>query len=116
MAKKRASLDLDSSVGIEEVIEGYQEKSTPDFATIKEVAEQSGFVSRQPQKNRRRRKKSPFTDQLGIKVRPEMKALFQDIGERLSVYDHTTFECALLALLEKEGIKDLLKQYKEITK
>jgi hypothetical protein len=45
-----------------------------------------------------------------------MKALFQEIGDRLNIHDHTTFERALLALIEKEGYSDLGSQYTELTK
>ena len=45
-----------------------------------------------------------------------MKELFQDIGDYLDLRDHTTFERAILALLEKEGATDLLQKYRNITK
>jgi hypothetical protein len=90
---------------------------------IKEVANQSGFFSRQPQSqdivhdisNRRRRKISPYNSQLGIKVRPEIKEIFQNISDTLRIHDCSTFELAILALIEKENYSQLLEKYKKIT-
>ena len=96
-------------------------KVTPE--QIKEVAHKSGFFSRQPplQKvdhdiaNRRRRKISPYNAQLGIKVRPEIKEIFQNISDTLGIHDCSTFELAILALLEKGNYSQLLDKYKQIT-
>lgn len=96
-------------------------KVTPE--QIKEVANKSGFFSRQPplQKvdhdiaNRRRRKISPYNAQLGIKVRPEIKEIFQNISDTLGIHDCSTFELAILALLEKGNYSQLLDKYKQIT-
>ena len=38
------------------------------------------------------------------------------MGDHLAVYDHTVFERALLALIEKEGTPEQLKVYKDIIK
>ena len=113
MGEQRATLQLDDFKPKAKERAGEKEKA--DQKVIEKVAEQSGFVSREP-KRKRRRKISPYTDQLGIKVRPQMKEIFQTIGERMEVYDHTTFENALLALLEKEGMQDLVEEFKTITK
>ena len=43
-----------------------------------------------------------------------MRELFQDMSEYLTVYDHTTFERAILALIEKEGTVEQLKIYNDI--
>jgi hypothetical protein len=96
-------------------------KVTPE--QIKEVANKSGFFSRQPQlqkvdhdiANRRRRKISPYNAQLGIKVRPEIKEIFQNISDTLGIHDCSTFELAILALLEKGNYSQLLDKYKQIT-
>ena len=87
------------------------------------MANKSGFFSRQPplQKvdhdiaNRRRRKISPYNAQLGIKVRPEIKEIFQNISDTLGIHDCSTFELAILALLEKGNYSQLLDKYKQIT-
>lgn len=116
--RKRANLDLNDDIGLEEFIESTpaQKKPDPEKALIHKVAEQSGFVSRQPKKRIRRRKVSPYTEQLGVKVRPQIRDIFHDIGDRLGVYDHTTFERAILALIEKEGMHDLKDEYRNTIK
>jgi hypothetical protein len=82
-------------------------------AEIKEIATQTGFISRQPRKKRSRTK---YTAQLNIKVREGIKPLFQEIGAHLETFDNETFELALLALIEKEGTKEYLALFKEFTK
>ncbi len=117
MGNKRASLDLDDDImDIEELAGQSQQAKHIDKVKLAQVAEQSGFTSREPSgRQRRRRKKSPFRDQQAIRVRPGMKDLFQDLGEYLNVMDHTTFERAILALAEKEGTKEHLQRFKELT-
>lgn len=44
-----------------------------------------------------------------------MKPLFRELGDRLDVHDYTTFEQALLALIEKQGYTDLKEKFEEIT-
>jgi len=86
---------------------------------IKEIANQSGFFSRQPSSNnistesqiRRRRKISPYSSQLGIKIRPEIKEIFQNISDNLGIHDCATFELAILALIEKKNYTQLLEKY-----
>ena len=81
---------------------------------VKESAESSGFTSRPISKKRRKGRKSPYTEQKGIKVRPEMKELFEDVADNLDFRDHTLFEMALLALLEKRKMREEVKRYKAI--
>lgn len=93
----------------------------PTAAQVKEVSEKAGFPSRSAKKpaqrrNRGRRKLSPFQDQIGIKCRTDMKELFQDLGDELGTYDHTTFERAIHALIVESGNKSLLARYEKITK
>src|SRR5688572_10602927 len=113
MGNQRAGLDLDN-IDIEELAGKGRgtHKPSVDPARIQEVAEQSGFISRQPQKKRRQRKKSPYTEQLCVRVRPGMKGLFQDMADLMDTRDHTAFERALLALIEKNGTAELMQQYK----
>ena len=116
MENKRAGLNLEGTIDLEELF-NKKIKSKPliNKKELESVAENSGFISRHAYKKSRRRKKSPFECQIGIKVRPDIKELFQDIGEYLDVYDHTTFELAVLALLEKENVINLLNRFKKIT-
>jgi len=120
--KERAVLALDDD--LDEV----DELGLGDFATqapprpkptvnpkvIRDVAEQSGFVSRQPQKMKRSRRRSPYTIQTNFKTRPGMKDLIQQISERLDTYDQETLELAIGCLLEKNDMQDLLQQYRSI--
>lgn len=66
--------------------------------SVKSVSLKSGFVRRSQ------------------KCRPQMRELFQNLSEHLDVYDHTTFERAILALIEKEGTEEHLSMYKDIVK
>lgn len=117
MVKERAHLNLDDDLDISEFQPVHKpDHRQTDLKTIEKVAEQSGFVSRKHKSQRRKKPQSPFRNQLNLKCRDDIKELFQDLGERLGVHDHTTFEKALLSLIEKNGYDDLLQRYKEITK
>ena len=131
MGNQRASIiDLDDDENLEEnlatsltevIKKPAAEKPVVNPDTVEAVAENLGFTHRQqPAKKaparRNRRKKSPFTEQLGVKVRPGMREIFQDLGELIGEYDHTTFERALLALIKEEGAKDILNKLKKLTK
>lgn len=118
MGKERAHLNFNDDLDLSDFQPAKRAiKDKPDQKLIEKVAEQSGFPSRDPgKKQRRRRKPSPYIDQLNVRCRSGMKDIFQELGERLDVRDHTTFERALLALIEKEGLPDLEKQYDETVK
>lgn len=123
MGEQRASIldfedDEDFARELVEVISKPEPtKPTVNPKDIEAVARKSGFTNRQPpEPTRRRRKKSPFTEQLGIKVRPGMKEIFQDLGEIIGGYDHTIFERAILALIKQEkGTEALAQRYEELT-
>lgn len=121
MGKERAHLSLEDDdfldvSGFQPVRKVSHSNVDIDIKTIEKVAEKSGFVSRKHKSQRRKKPQSPYRNQLNLKCRDDMKELFQDAGERLGVHDHTTFEQALLSLLEKHGYDDLLQRYKDITK
>lgn len=117
MAKERAHLDLSEDLDISEFLPVKKERTKEtEIETLERVAEQSGFVSRKHKSQRRRKPQSPFKNQLNLKCRDEIKELFQDIGGQLGIHDHTTFEQALLALIEKYEFNELLERYKEIVK
>lgn len=116
MSKERAHLNLNDDLDLSSFTpkpKGKAEK--PDIKALESVAEQSGFISREA-KRRRKRQRSPYQAQLNLKCREGVKALFQELGDRLNVHDHTTFEQALLALIEKQGYSDLEARFKELTK
>jgi hypothetical protein len=119
MVNKRATLnfaDDNDTVDITELAgKSKAKKDSVDPVAVQAVAKQSGFPSREASPSRvRRRKRSPYSAQLGLKVRPAMKELFQEVSDHLGVYDHTTFEKALLALIKAEGTEQQLKSYKNI--
>ncbi len=117
MGKERAHLNLDDDFDVSEFHPIKKEEHEEiDKKAIEKVAEESGFISRVNKTRRRKIPQSPFKNQFNLKCRDKMKELFQDIGEYSNTRDHTTFERAILALLEKEGTPDLLQQYRDITK
>ena len=118
--RKRTSLieDLDDSLDLTKVVSKTVKKE-PFTKEIKEqvvaASESVGFVSRQPKKTHRKRIKSPFTEPAGFRMRPEIKILFQELSDSMTLRDHTTFEIAFEALLVKLDKKELLKRFNEIT-
>ena len=108
MDKKRAGLDL---TDFKPKNKDSQIKHVNN--DIEEIGAELGFVRREVTKQRRKRK-SPYQAQANIKCREGIKELFQVIGDKLDVYDHTTFERAILALIEKEKLKDLEARYHEV--
>ena len=120
MGKQRAWLQLDrdeEQTDIEEFARKGSIKKKPriDPEKVKEVAAASGFTSRQPRK-KRVKKRSPYVVQTNLKTRAGMKELLQELSYRLKKYDQETFELAILALLEKECIEDLKKEYQDLIK
>ena len=115
-SQQRTSLGLDDEPIDLEELTGTQQRPviTPEKQKeILKAGEKTGFVSRQPT---RRRKVSPYTAQFGGRCREGMKGIFQEIGERMGLYDNQTLELAILALIEKEGYTDLKKKYEELVK
>lgn len=118
--KQRANLNFDDE-SLVDIGSFAKKKTTPkkpdvDPEVIKKVAEESGFISRQPTKKRKARRRSPYTVQTNIKTRNGMKELIQEVGERMNAYDQEVIETAIQALLEKENMTDLMKQYDALTR
>ena len=82
---------------------------------IVEVAKESGFTSREPKKMGRP-VSSPYQAQFGGRCRPGMKPLFQEISAALKCDDTETLERAIEALLEKEGLKRIKKEFDALRK
>ena len=113
MAKEREALNLlDDSIDLEELTQKPAPPKQIGKAQLEEIAKHTGFVSRQPRKKRSRTK---YTAQLNIKVREGVRPLFQELGAHLETFDNETFERAMLALIEKEGTKEQLTRFKELT-
>lgn len=105
-------------------------KSKPDPKDVRDLSEKAGFPSREPKKTiddgaandgeiiTRRRKstkrmgrpRTPYTDQISTKARPDVKEIYQEIGAELGLYDHTVFEKAVRALLVEQGDEARLKR------
>ncbi|GAW86394.1 conserved hypothetical protein [Bathymodiolus platifrons methanotrophic gill symbiont] len=122
MGKERTGLgieeiDPEDTLDLEEVISSSKghSRSNASEAEIKTASEKAGFPSRQP-RSKRVRPKSPYTVQSNLKTRAGVKELFQEIGARLEIFDQETFERALVALLEKEKMKDLEKEFRGLIK
>lgn len=118
--RERPKLDLGDDLDLSdfEIEVSPSERVIPSAAEVEEVSKNAGFPSRSAAKKitrRRRRKISPFQDQIGIKCRNGMKELFQELGDVMDTHDHTTFETAIQALLEKKGYDDLLRRFKRVT-
>ena len=93
-------------------------QTEPTASEVRSISEAAGFPSRSAEaKSPRRRKRvlSPYKDQVGIKCRPGMKELFQDIGDELGTLDYTTFERALQALLRELDDHDLQSRFRRLT-
>lgn len=81
---------------------------------IERAAEESGFHSRQVKKTRRRGKRSVYTQQKNIKMRPGMPELFIEIADEMNIKDYEILELAIEALLQKQKMKEQLEEFKTI--
>lgn len=121
MSKKRESLVGDGdTIDLSEIAEcnSAAQASQYDTHALRQASEQAGFPSREPHpatQKRRRRKRSPYTEQLNFKVRVGFKELLQDVADDLKMTDAETLEQALHALLEKQAMHDRLKLLAKLT-
>lgn len=130
MERTKLSLDLDDDIDLT-AIAGNKPKTKVNNVSqsaIAQSAEEVGFTSRQPKSTRRRAKRTPYTAQKGIKVRPEIKRLFEAFVDGCDDFshDHEAFEMAFLALVDKmykaktgdqkQELKVLLNDVKEALK
>ena len=117
MAKSREHLSLeDDQIDLEELTSPPQAPpSDEEFKRMQKVGERFGFVDRSP-KVKKTRYRSPYVIQHNSKMRIGMKELLGDLTSNIGARsDQETLELAILALIEKEGDKELLQKYKEIT-
>jgi len=114
-SQQRPSLGLDDDTLIDiEELAGARQRETPTLEqqeAIMKVGKTQGFVSRQPMK---RRRISPYQAQFGGKCRAGMKALFQEVADRLRIHDTQALELAIQALIEKNGYDDLSVEYQKL--
>lgn len=120
---ERAGLDFDiddgEDVDISALVKPKKDKAerpANEKEVITKTAEESGFSSRQPKKTRRRGKRSPYTQQKNVKMRPGMPELFIDVCEKLGLKDYELMEHAIEAVLQKHKLKDEQESFKELVK
>jgi hypothetical protein len=109
-----SELEIKNQIDLEELT-GAGQRPAPTSEqqkAIMKAGEAQGFVSRQPTK---RRRVSPYQAQFGGKCREGMKALFQEVAERLKIHDTQALELAIKALIEENGYDDLLAKYQALT-
>ncbi|WP_299497350.1 hypothetical protein [uncultured Shewanella sp.] len=110
---ERAGLDLSDFTPKDKTVK----EDKVSKSNIKKVSEDLGFVSREPSKtikNRRKNKASPYTTQKNFKVRSGVKELLDEIGIALDTTDYCILEDAILALIEKEGLDHIKSKYETI--
>lgn len=122
MSKKRETLLPDNdTIDLSDIAEFYQSPTGADYDTLaaRKASEDAGFTSREPStpiQKRKRRRRSPYTEQANFKVRLGFKDLFQSAADELELTDAETLEKAFQALLEKEQMTEQSKLFKKLLK
>ncbi len=78
---------------------------------IRSIAAKRGFTEREKGK-----KKTSYTDQYNVRCRKGMSELVNDISYALKSQKQKVFERAILALLEKNDLIELIDKYNRILK
>ena len=118
MAKTRERLSIDDDqIDLEELTTPPQAPpSDEEYRRMKKAGEQFGFVDRSA-KVKKHRSRSPYVIQHNSKMRIGMKELLADLTASIGAKsDQETLEIAIVALIEREDNKVLLKKYKDIAK
>lgn len=123
MSQKRAGLDLDENenqIHLEDCIAAATQADKVDKQKIKkelaEVGKKTKFVSREPQKKGKvgRPKSTVYLVQKNIKMRLGMPEILAEVTAATGgSSDQETIEKALLAFIEKEGLKALKTKYEK---
>lgn len=120
MSQKRAGLSLDNQTDIEEFTQTEQQPAPVDKAEIKKrlskAGEITGFGSREPKKKGKvgRPKSTVYLVQKNIKMRLGMPEILAEVTAATGGNsDQETIEKALLAFIEKEGLKALKAKYEK---
>jgi hypothetical protein len=124
MANERANFDFGSDetendIDLTSVIKASRKvdkKNAVNSKDLDQIAQESGFSSREPQKIQRHRRRSPYVIQTNLKTRIGMKELMQNISDNLGLFDQETFELGLEALMEKHDMSDLLRKFQQLRK
>jgi len=118
MAKDREHLSIeDDQIDLEELVSTPQAPpSTEEYKKMQKVGEKLGFVDRSS-KVKKIKKRTPYIIQHNSKMRIGMKELLSDLTDHIgSKSDQETLELGILALIEKNGEKEFLKKFKDLTK
>lgn len=111
------SIDEEDDLDISLLAQTKKNKSPKaDKEKLEEVAQVSGFTSREVKPVRRRARRSVFTQQKNIKMRPGMPDLFIDASLALDMKDYELLEHALELVLQKHKLTDELQRLKELKK
>ena len=65
-------------------------------------------------RQRRRRRRSPYTVTCGIRASEDMRVLFQDLAEHLNLKDAEAFELAILELAKAHGTAEHVERHAAI--
>ena len=114
------NLDFDdeSDVDISLLAKGPTNKNkiVRDKDQLEEAAYKSGFTSRESKRPRRRGRRTAYTQQKNIKMRPSMPDLFVDLSVELGMKDYELLEHAIQLVIQKHKLKDELERFNEIIK
>lgn len=109
MARERKKIVVEDDSEIMDLSEFVPDMDAPaprqSAEDVKAVSEKSGFTSREPKTTTRRsrRQRSPYTAQLGARVKPEVKERFQDMAVSLNITDAEALDQAIALWLAQQG-------------
>ena len=120
MSQKRAGLNLEEQTDLEDFTGATEQPAPMNQAEIKKklakAGEQTKFVSREPKKKGKvgRPKSTVYLVQKNIKMRLGMPEILAEVTAATGgSSDQETIEKALLAFIEKEGLKALKTKYEK---
>ena len=82
MNNKRTSFNFEEVINLDIVEQASNCGKSLKYKNLEKVSADSGFIKSLSQTRNNKRKRSPYTEQLGIKVRPLIKDIFQELGEK----------------------------------
>lgn len=118
--KKRETLGLGGgeapdTIDLEELT-GARTPPRLDRQQIEHIGQQTGFVSRDPVRQKPPRQPTPYIVQRNFKLRLGMGDLLDALAKRLGSTSQQTIEQGLLALIEKKGLEDFKAEFERLLK
>lgn len=118
--KKREGLGLGSetpqgTIELEELT-GTRPLPRLNRQQIEHIGEMTGFVSRDPVRQKKPRQPTPYIIQRNFKFRAGMGELLESVALRLGLNSQQAIEQGLLALIEKKGLGDLKAEFERLLK